>query len=160
MGEIRSEARKFGRAEVKGVKRYLFPFASALQLFRASALILIFIVIIGCGTMESRNDTASPAVKDEVNDTFTETVDPPAKSGNMTDNITGYSIPGVPMRLPGKVIRIYIAPMKSPMGRLIGEHYVWAIVREESWWTPGDTGLDTIVPGDIHRKNASEEERR
>ena len=76
------------------------------------------------------------------------------------EKILGYATPGMPLRLPGKVIRIYVAPMKSPMGRLIGEHYVWAIVQEESWWTPAETGLDTIVPSDVYRKNIPDERKK
>ena len=134
-----------------------------LQIF-CSALTAVFIVLIfsfnGCGTAERKNDTATSAVKDKVSDPLNETIGLLEKSGNGTDKIIGYTAPGMPLRLPGKVIRIYIAPMKSPLGRLIGEHYVWAIVQDESWWTPGETGLDTIVPTDIYNKNIPYQEKK
>ena len=127
-------------------------------------LTVVFIVLIfslnGCGTTERKNDATALPVKDKVSDTLNETIGLLEKRGNGTDKIIGYTAPGMPLRLPGKVMRIYIAPMKSPMGRLIGEHYVWAIVQEESWWTPGDTGLDTIIPADIYKKNILDEEKK
>ena len=129
-----------------------------------SALTTVTIVLIfslnGCGTTEKKNDTAALPVKDKVSDTLNETIGLLEKRGNGTDKIIGYNVPGMPLRLPGKVIRIYISPMKSPMGRLIGEHYVWAIVQEESWWTPGETGLDTIVPADIYKNNVPDQEKK
>lgn len=123
-------------------------------------LIVLIFFLNGCGTTERKNDAATLPVKDKVNDALNETIGLLEKKGNGTDKIIGYASPGMPLRLPGKVIRIYISPMKSPMGRLIGEHYVWAIVQEESWWTPGETGLDTIVPTDIYKKNIPDEERK
>ncbi len=129
-----------------------------------SVLTAVFIILIffldGCGTTERKNDTVELPIKDKVNDTVNESIGLLEKRGNGTDKIIGYAVPGMPLRLPGKVIRIYISPMKSPMGRLIGEHYVWAIVQEESWWTPGETGLDTIVPADIYKKNIPVQETK
>jgi len=135
-----------------------------VQVSGRAILIGVLIVLIfsqnGCGTTEMRNNTPTLPVKDEVSDTLNETIGFLEKRGNGTDKIIGYAVPGIPLRLPGKVIRIYIAPMKSPMGRLIGEHYVWAIVQEESWWTPDNTGLDTIVPADIYKKNIPDQEKK
>ncbi len=135
--------------------------------FHVSGRAILIVVLIGiifslnaCGTTERKNDTATLPVKDKVSDALNETIGLLEKRGNGTDKIIGYTVQGMPLRLPGKVIRIYIAPMKSPMGRLIGEHYVWAIVQEESWWTPGDTGLDTIVPADIYKKNIHDGEKK
>jgi len=66
--------------------------------------------------------------------------------------MVGYNTaPGVPLRLPAQQIKVYFPQNQSPMGRLIGEHYVWAIVRPESYLTPNNSGLDTIVPTDIYR---------
>ncbi|HKN18503.1 MAG TPA: TraV family lipoprotein [Dissulfurispiraceae bacterium] len=127
-------------------------------------LTIVFIIIVsflnGCGTTQRKNETETLPVKDKVRDTWNETIGLLEKKGNGTDKIIGYTSPGMPLRLTGKVIRIYIAPMKSPMGRLIGEHYVWAIVQEESWWTPGETGLDTIVPSDIFKKKIPDKEKK
>lgn len=114
-----------------------------------------FTCLNGCGTAETRNEAAAPSIRDKAGDAFNETAALLEKEGKGTEKIVGYAIPGMPLRLPGKVIRIYVAPIKSPMGRLIGEHYVWAIVQEESWWTPSDTGLDTIAPSDLYREHAS-----
>jgi len=114
----------------------------------------------GCGTDHIRNEALSPAVNDKVNDAFDEKVELLEKGGSGPEKILGYATPGLPLRLPGKVIRVYVTPMKSPMGRLIGEHYVWAIVQEESWWTPAETGLDTIVPSDVYRKYISDERKK
>ncbi len=121
------------------------------------SVIFMFVSLSGCGTIERKNDTDAPAVRDKVNETLNNTVGLLERKGNGTDRMTGYAAPGMPMRLPAKVIRIYIAPMKSPMGRLIGEHYVWAVVKGESWWTPRETGLDTIVPSDNYKKNTAGE---
>ncbi len=126
-----------------------------------TAVLIVFIFSLnGCGTTERKNYTATLPVKDKVSDTLNETIALLEKRANNTDKIIGYTAPGMPLRLPGKVMRIYIAPMKSPMGRLIGEHYVWAIVQEESWWTPDNTGLDTIVPADIYKKNIPDQEKK
>ena len=125
-----------------------------------AAAVFLFCLLVGCGTIEGRNDPAMPAVKNKVDENLKKTVGLLERKKYGTDKILGYASPGTPMRLPARIIRIYIAPMKSPMGRLIGEHYVWAVVNGESWWTPGETGLDTIVPGDIYRKTAPEEEKK
>ncbi|MBF0560101.1 MAG: TraV family lipoprotein [Nitrospirae bacterium] len=121
---------------------------------------VIFAFLNGCGTSEIRNDAVSPAIKDKASDAFNETVALLEKTGSGAEKIVGYATPGMPLRLPGRVIRIYVTPMKSPLGRLIGEHYVWAIVQEESWWTPAETGLDTIVPTDVYRKHISDERKK
>lgn len=63
--------------------------------------------------------------------------------------------PGVPVRLPAKIIRVYYPPSQSPMGRLVGEHHVWAVVQEETWATPQASGLDTVVPSEIATKERS-----
>lgn len=118
-----------------------------------------FTCLNGCGTAGIRNEAAAPSIKDKAGDAFNETAALLEKEAKGTEKIVGYAAPGMPLRLPGKVIRVYVAPIKSPMGRLIGEHYVWAIVQEESWWTPSDTGLDTIPPSDLYRGHASGTER-
>lgn len=63
--------------------------------------------------------------------------------------LVGYSTPGTPLRLPAKVIQIYVAPYTTPLGRLVGEHFVYAVVQPESWWTPGSIGFDAIPPPDV-----------
>ena len=125
-----------------------------------TAVVLLFVPLAGCDTVERRNDSSVPTVKNKVDENFNKTVGLLERKRYGTDKILGYASPGTPMRLPARIIRIYIAPMKSPMGRLIGEHYVWAVVNGETWWTPGEIGLDTIVPPDIYRRTAPEEDKQ
>ena len=127
---------------------------------RGVTIAVILFLLIGCGTTEGRRETEMLPVKDKISDTLNEKVALLENGGAGAEKVVGYAASGMPLRLPGRVIRIYIAPMKSPMGRLIGEHYVWAVVQEESWWTPGETGLDTIAPSDLHKEHLSEEEKK
>lgn len=88
---------------------------------------------------------------------FLESVAAIEKEDPALRGVVGYSTPGSPVRLPAKVIQIYVAPYTTPLGRLVGEHFVYAVVQPESWWTPGTIGFDAIVPPDVVNSSAREE---
>lgn len=89
---------------------------------------------------------------------FLESVAAIEKEDPALRRVVGYSTPGTPIRLPAKVIQIYVAPYTTPLGRLVGEHFVYAVVQLETWWTPGSIGFDAIPPTDIMRGPVFREE--
>ncbi len=113
----------------------------------------VCLVLSACSSAESHKVTAA-----QQQDNFGFEVQDNGERLNMPNPAArqaGYSVPGEPLSLPAKKIKIYIAPMVSPMGRLIGEHYVWATIQEETWWTPSTSGLDVVVPSEVYQKDGS-----
>jgi hypothetical protein len=115
---------------------------------RSFVVMLAAIAVLGCaGCASTKVASNAKLVGFESSDRdITAALEAP----NLAIRQMGYATPGNAMTLPSKKIRIFVPSTLSPMGRLIGEHFVWATIQPETFWTPSTSGVDVIMPDDVY----------